>query len=124
MAQVLFDAEETATLRRMYRSAARKMRPRWQRAASGRDTSKCRKSSNVKHAHPTLTIDRVRKGLLALEFSATNSHGSVRFAGAENPKNAYLDSHPNAHSRRRPRDEASAGEDPGPLAEYRSPSRM
>ena len=41
---------------------------------------------------PTLTIDRVREGLLARRFSARElAAEALRFAEAENPKtNAYL----------------------------------
>jgi len=41
---------------------------------------------------PTLSIDRVRAGLLAREFSAAElASEALRFAAAENPKtNAYL----------------------------------
>ena len=69
---------------------------------------------------PTLSIDRVRAGLLAREFSATElATEALRFAGRENPKtNAYLRlSEDRALAQAKRVDEALArGEDPGPLA--------
>jgi aspartyl-tRNA(Asn)/glutamyl-tRNA(Gln) amidotransferase subunit A len=69
---------------------------------------------------PTLTIDRVRQGLLAREFSAEElTVEALRFAEAENPlTGAYLVlSSERALSQAKKVDEALArGEDPGPLA--------
>lgn len=68
----------------------------------------------------TLTIDRVRAGLLAREFSAAELAGeALRFAAAENPRtNAYLRlCEERALEQARRVDQALArGEDPGPLA--------
>ncbi|MBS1855076.1 MAG: Asp-tRNA(Asn)/Glu-tRNA(Gln) amidotransferase subunit GatA [Acidobacteria bacterium] len=68
----------------------------------------------------TLTIDRVRAGLLAREFSAAELAGeALRFAAAENPRtNAYLRlCEERALDQARRVDQALArGEDPGPLA--------
>ncbi len=69
---------------------------------------------------PSLTIDRVRHGLLSREYSATElAAEALRFAQAENPKtNAYLHFCPERAMETAQRvDEAIArGEDPGPLA--------
>src|SRR5215471_7753495 len=69
---------------------------------------------------PTLTIDHVRQGLLAREFSAEElTVEALRFAEAENPlTGAYLGlSSERALSQAKKLDEALArGEDPGPLA--------
>src|SRR4051812_10211858 len=69
---------------------------------------------------PTLTIDTVRKGLLAREFRAVElTTEALRFAEAENQKtNAYLRlSEERALDQARRVDEAvAAGNDPGPLA--------
>jgi aspartyl-tRNA(Asn)/glutamyl-tRNA(Gln) amidotransferase subunit A len=69
---------------------------------------------------PTLTIDRVREGLRAREFSAVElAAEALRFAEAENPKtNAYLRFSPErALAQAKRVDEANArGEDPGALA--------
>jgi aspartyl-tRNA(Asn)/glutamyl-tRNA(Gln) amidotransferase subunit A len=69
---------------------------------------------------PSLTIDRVRAGLLAREFSAAElTREALRFAGAENLKtNAYLRlSEERAMTQAARVDDAIArGEDPGPLA--------
>src|SRR5215831_15716083 len=69
---------------------------------------------------PTLTIDHVRQGLLAREFSAEElTVEALRFAEAENPlTGAYLGlSSERALSQAKKVDEALArGEDPGPLA--------
>src|SRR5437762_8639868 len=68
----------------------------------------------------TLTIDRIRKGLRAREFSAAElATEALRFAEAENPKtNAYLRFSPErALAQAKRVDEAIArGEDAGPLA--------
>src|SRR4051812_15028349 len=68
----------------------------------------------------SLTIDRVRQGLLAREFSAQElAAEALRFAEAENPKtNAYLHFCPERALAAAQRvDSAIArGEDPGPLA--------
>jgi aspartyl-tRNA(Asn)/glutamyl-tRNA(Gln) amidotransferase subunit A len=68
----------------------------------------------------SLTIDRVRQGVLAREFSAVElAAEALRFAQAENPKtNAYLRFSPErAMAAARRVDECVArGEDPGPLA--------
>ena len=69
---------------------------------------------------PSLTIDRVRHGLLSREYSATElTAEALRFAEAENPKtNAYLHFCPERAMAAAARvDEIIArGEDPGPLA--------
>jgi aspartyl-tRNA(Asn)/glutamyl-tRNA(Gln) amidotransferase subunit A len=69
---------------------------------------------------PSLTIEQVRAGLLAREFSATElTTEALRFAGAENPKtNAYLRlSEERAMTQAARVDAAIArGEDPGALA--------
>ena len=69
---------------------------------------------------PSLTIDRVREGLRARQFSATElADEALRFAEAENPKTgAYLHFSPErARAAARRVDERIArGEDPGPLA--------
>ena len=69
---------------------------------------------------PSLTIDRVRKGLLAREFSATELAGeALGFAAAENSKtNAYLRFSPERalEAARRVDEKIARGEDPGPLA--------
>ena len=69
---------------------------------------------------PSLTIEQVRTGLLAREFSATElATEALRFAGAENPKtNAYLRlSEERAMTQAARVDAAIArGEDPGALA--------
>ena len=69
---------------------------------------------------PSLTIDGIRKGLLARRFSATELAGeALRFAEAENPKtNAYLHfSRERALAAAARVDERIArGEDPGRLA--------
>jgi aspartyl-tRNA(Asn)/glutamyl-tRNA(Gln) amidotransferase subunit A len=68
----------------------------------------------------SLTIERVRAGLLAREFSAAElTRQALRFASAENPKtNAYLHlSEERAMTQAARVDEALArGQDPGPLA--------
>lgn len=68
----------------------------------------------------SLTISRIRQGLLAKEFSAVElANEALRFAEAENPKtNAYLHFCPErALAAARAVDERLAkGEDPGPLA--------
>ena len=69
---------------------------------------------------PSLTIDRVRHGLLSREFSATElAAEALRFAQAENPKtNAYLHFCPERAmaAAQRVDDAIARGEDPGPLA--------
>src|SRR6266540_1358800 len=69
---------------------------------------------------PTLSIERVRAGLLAREFSAAElTAEALRFAAAENPStNAYLRlSEERALTQAKLVDEALArGEQPGPLA--------
>jgi len=68
----------------------------------------------------SLTIDRIRQGLLAREFSAQElAAEALRFAEAENPKtNAYLHFSPERASAAAQRVDAAIarGEDPGPLA--------
>ena len=69
---------------------------------------------------PSLTIDKVREGLLARQFSATElANLALHFAEAENPKtNAYL--HFSAEralqAAARVDEKLARGEDPGPLA--------
>ena len=69
---------------------------------------------------PSLTIDRVRQGLLSREFSATElAAEALRFAAAENPKtNAYLHFSPERALAAAGRVDAALarGEDPGALA--------
>src|SRR5260370_42107473 len=68
----------------------------------------------------TFTVDSIRAGLLAKEFSAEEfARNALAFAGAENPKtNAYLTFSPErALAAARAVDAKIAkGEDPGPLA--------
>jgi aspartyl-tRNA(Asn)/glutamyl-tRNA(Gln) amidotransferase subunit A len=68
----------------------------------------------------SLTIDRVRQGVLAREFSAVElAAEALRFAQAENPKtNAYLRFSPERAmaAARRVDERVARGEDPGPLA--------
>ncbi len=68
---------------------------------------------------PSLTIDRVRRGLLAREFSATElASEALRFAQSENPKtNAYLHFCPERALAAAARVDAllERGEDPGAL---------
>jgi len=68
----------------------------------------------------TLTIDRVREGLLARRFSAAElAAEALRFAEAENPKsNAYLHFSPERAlaSAGRVDERIARGEEPGPLA--------
>jgi aspartyl-tRNA(Asn)/glutamyl-tRNA(Gln) amidotransferase subunit A len=68
----------------------------------------------------SLTIDRVREGVLAREFSAAElAAEALRFAQAENPRtNAYLRFSPERAmaAARRVDDRIARGEDPGPLA--------
>src|SRR5438034_289921 len=68
----------------------------------------------------TLTIDLVRKGLRAREFSASElAVEALRFAEAENPKTgAYLHFSPERAlaAARRVDERIARGEDPGPLA--------
>ena len=68
----------------------------------------------------SLTIDRVRQGLLAREFSAAElAAEALRFAQAENPRtNAYLHFSPERAlaAARRVDERVARGEDPGPLA--------
>jgi aspartyl-tRNA(Asn)/glutamyl-tRNA(Gln) amidotransferase subunit A len=69
---------------------------------------------------PSLTIDRVRQGLLSREFSATElATEALRFAETENPKtNAYLHFSPERAMAAATRVDAALarGEDPGALA--------
>ena len=69
---------------------------------------------------PSLTIDRVREGLLAREFRAVELAEEVlRYAEAENPKtNAYLHFSPERalETARRVDQRIAAGEEPGALA--------
>ncbi len=69
---------------------------------------------------PSLTIERVRKGLLGREFSARElAADALRFAEAENPKtNAYLRLAPERAlaAAARVDEQIARGEDPGPLA--------
>jgi aspartyl-tRNA(Asn)/glutamyl-tRNA(Gln) amidotransferase subunit A len=68
----------------------------------------------------SLTIDRVRQGVLAREFSAAElAAEALRFAQAENPRtNAYLHFSPERAlaAARRVDERIARGEDPGPLA--------
>jgi aspartyl-tRNA(Asn)/glutamyl-tRNA(Gln) amidotransferase subunit A len=67
-----------------------------------------------------LTVERVREGLKARRFSATElAQAALEFAQAENPKtNAYLHFCPERalEAARRVDAKIAAGEDPGPLA--------
>jgi len=69
---------------------------------------------------PTLTIGRVREGLLSRRFSAAElATEALRFAQAENPKtNAYLHFSPERAlaAAERVDEQIARGEDPGPLA--------
>ena len=69
---------------------------------------------------PSLTIDRIRTGLRAHEFSAVELTTEVlRFAESENPKtNAYLHFSPERAiaTARRVDEQLARGEAPGPLA--------
>ena len=69
---------------------------------------------------PSLTIDRVRKGLFSRQFSARElAAEALRFAEAENPKtNAYLRLSPERAmaAAERVDEQIARGEDPGPLA--------
>jgi aspartyl-tRNA(Asn)/glutamyl-tRNA(Gln) amidotransferase subunit A len=69
---------------------------------------------------PSLTIDRVRQGLLAREFSAAElTTEALRYAEAENPKtDAYLHFSPERAMASAARVDAqiARGEEPGPLA--------
>jgi aspartyl-tRNA(Asn)/glutamyl-tRNA(Gln) amidotransferase subunit A len=69
---------------------------------------------------PSLTIDRVRQGLLAREFSAAElAAEALRYAEAENPKTgAYLHFSPERalETARRVDERIARGEDPGALA--------
>src|ERR1035437_7610220 len=71
-------------------------------------------------AIPSLTIGRVREGLLSRRFSAVElAAEALRFAQAENPKtNAYLHFSPERalSSAKRVDEQIARGEDPGPLA--------
>ncbi|MBZ5585259.1 MAG: Asp-tRNA(Asn)/Glu-tRNA(Gln) amidotransferase subunit GatA [Acidobacteriia bacterium] len=68
----------------------------------------------------SLTIDRIRRGLLAKEFSAAElAAEALRFAEAENPRtNAYLRLAPDRAmaGARRVDERIARGEEPGPLA--------
>ncbi len=68
----------------------------------------------------SLTIDQVRKGLAAREFSAVElTHSALEFAKTENPKtNAYLHFSPERalDAAERVDRKLAAGDDPGPLA--------
>jgi aspartyl-tRNA(Asn)/glutamyl-tRNA(Gln) amidotransferase subunit A len=69
---------------------------------------------------PSLTISRVRAGLLSRRFSAAElAAEALRFAQAENPKtNAYLHFSPERAlaAAKRVDEQIARGEDPGPLA--------
>ena len=69
---------------------------------------------------PSLTIDRVREGLLRREFTAVElAREALRLAEAENPKtNAYLHFCPERalEAARRVDEKLARGEEPGPLA--------
>ena len=125
MSQVLFEAGETATLR-----ADVPVPPLGNEAALANarnpapGISKYPKSSNAntntRMDIPSLTIDRVRQGLLSREFSAGElAAEALRFAEAENPKtNAYLHFCPERAmaAAQRVDERIARGEDPGPLA--------
>ena len=101
MAQVLFDADETATLRAdVARAAARQRGGPGQCPATRRRIFQGAQSDRTLNAMDirSLTIDRVREGLLARQFSAVElAAEALRFAEAENPKtNAYLHFSPGA----------------------------
>jgi Asp-tRNA(Asn)/Glu-tRNA(Gln) amidotransferase A subunit family amidase len=76
---------------------------------------------------PSLTIDGIRKGLLAREFSATELAGeALRFAEAENPKtNAYLHFSPERAlaAAARVDERIARGEDPVALLAGHMPAR-
>src|SRR5438093_13613900 len=69
---------------------------------------------------PSLTIDRVREGLRARQFSAAElTAETLRFAESENPETgAYLHFSPERAlaAARRVDEQIARGEDPGPLA--------
>ena len=69
---------------------------------------------------PSLTIDRVREGLLSRRFTAAElAAEALEFAQAENPKtNAYLHFSPERAlaAAKRVDEQLARGEDPGPLA--------
>jgi len=71
-------------------------------------------------AIPSLTIGRVREGLLSRRFSAVElAAEALRYAQAENPKtNAYLHFSPERAlaAAKRVDEQIVRGEDPGPLA--------
>ena len=71
-------------------------------------------------AIPSLTIGRVREGLLSRRFSAVElADEALRYAQAENPKtNAYLHFSPGRAlaAAKRVDEQLARGEDPGPLA--------
>jgi aspartyl-tRNA(Asn)/glutamyl-tRNA(Gln) amidotransferase subunit A len=71
-------------------------------------------------AIPSLTIDRVREGLLSRRFTAAElAAEALRYAQAENPKtNAYLHFSPERAlaAAKRVDEQLARGEDPGPLA--------
>src|ERR1035437_11084612 len=68
----------------------------------------------------SLTIDRIREGLLARQFSAVElTEEALRFAEGENPRTgAYLRLSPERalDAARRVDERIARGEDPGPLA--------
>jgi aspartyl-tRNA(Asn)/glutamyl-tRNA(Gln) amidotransferase subunit A len=76
--------------------------------------------SAVSSGIATLTVDQVRKGLAARDFSAVElAESALEFAKAENPKtNAYLHFSPERamQAAERVDRKLAAGEDPGPLA--------
>ena len=125
MAQVLFDAEETATLaRRRTGAAAGQPGGPGQRSAARRRLFQGAQGDRTVNpwiiAIPSLTIGRVREGLLSRRFSAAElAAEALRFAQAENPKtNAYLHFSPERAlaAARRVDEQIARGEDPGPLA--------
>ncbi len=122
MAQVLFDAEETATLREdRERPSPHQCRGGSQRACDQRrllqGAESDRAMSSPLHG---LSIDSIRAGLLAKKFSAEElARQSLAYAEAENPKtNAYLTLSPERalNAARAVDAKIANGEDPGALA--------
>src|SRR5262249_47722117 len=122
MAQVLYEAPETATLRPGVPEPS--IGDQAALANAPQAGARCFQLAPVHEPYrmhvPTLPIDRVRQRLRASEFSAEElAVEALRFAEAENPlTGAYRGfSSERALSQAKKIDEALArGEDPGPLA--------